>query len=66
MFIILQANEKDKQKQAAARAACFASMGYLLRDSNYLFMASCTETATATVMPTIGLLPAPMRPIIST
>ncbi len=33
---------------------------------NYLFIASCTATATATVMPTIGLLPAPMRPIMST
>ena len=28
--------------------------------------ASWIETATATVIPTIGLLPAPMRPIIST
>ena len=30
------------------------------------FMASSTATATATVAPTIGLLPMPMRPIIST
>ena len=32
----------------------------------YFFMASSTATATATVAPTIGLLPMPMRPIIST
>ena len=32
----------------------------------YFFMASSTATATATVMPTIGLLPAPRKPIIST
>ena len=32
---------------------------------NYL-LASSIATATATVIPTIGLLPAPMRPIIST
>ena len=32
----------------------------------YLFAASSMATATATVMPTMGLLPAPMRPIIST
>ena len=33
--------------------------------SNYL-EASSIATATATVMPTMGLLPAPIRPIIST
>ena len=32
----------------------------------YLFIASSTATATATVIPTIGLLPAPISPIIST
>ena len=36
-------------------------------NANYLFfIASSTATATATVAPTIGLLPMPMRPIIST
>ena len=30
------------------------------------FEASSTATATATVIPTMGLLPAPMRPFIST
>lgn len=33
---------------------------------NYLFIAFSTATATATVAPTIGLLPMPIRPIIST
>ena len=33
--------------------------------ANYL-LASSIATATATVIPTMGLLPAPMRPIIST
>ena len=33
--------------------------------SNY-FIASSTATATATVIPTMGLLPAPISPIIST
>ena len=36
-----------------------------LRRKDYL-LASSIATATATVIPTIGLLPAPMRPIIST
>ena len=36
-----------------------------LKGSNYL-EASSIATATATVMPTMGLLPAPIRPIIST
>ena len=33
---------------------------------SYAFTDSSIATATATVIPTIGLLPAPMRPIIST
>lgn len=33
---------------------------------SYLFIASSTATATETVAPTIGLLPMPMSPIIST
>ena len=40
---------------------CF--YGYV---SNYFFIASSTETATATVAPTIGLFPIPRNPIIST
>ena len=36
------------------------------RNTVYFDIASWTATATATVMPTIGLLPAPRKPIIST
>ena len=32
----------------------------------FYLLASSIATATATVMPTMGLLPAPIRPIIST
>ena len=39
--------------------------GLFVRKRNYL-LASSIATATATVIPTMGLLPAPMRPIIST
>ena len=42
------------------RSLCYVRM------KNYFFIASSTATATATVMPTIGLLPAPRKPIIST
>ena len=35
-------------------------------ESPYLFRASLTATATATVAPTMGLLPMPRKPIIST
>ena len=45
-------------KKASAKAKAFLIA--------YLDMPSCTATAQATVMPTIGLLPAPIRPIIST
>ncbi len=37
-----------------------------LRAFSYYLDASSTATATATVAPTMGLLPMPMRPIIST
>ncbi len=36
------------------------------RERGYFFIASSTATATATVAPTMGLLPMPIRPIIST
>ena len=45
-------------KKASAKAKAFLIA--------YLDMPSCTATAQATVIPTIGLLPAPIRPIIST
>ena len=35
-------------------------------ETNYFFSASSTATATATVAPTMGLLPMPRKPIIST
>ena len=38
----------------------------LYREKNYFFRDSSTATATETVMPTMGLLPAPRKPIIST
>ena len=38
----------------------------LVNGKVYLFMASSMATATETVAPTMGLLPMPMRPIIST
>ena len=36
------------------------------REESYLFIARATLTAHATVQPTIGLLPMPRKPIIST
>ena len=40
---------------------------YILSNNlNYFFIASSIATATATVAPTIGLLPIPKKPIIST
>ena len=35
-------------------------------ETNYFLSASSTATATATVAPTMGLLPMPRKPIIST
>ena len=48
---------------ARARGCRFASQG---RRSAYFFIASSMATATATVAPTMGLLPMPRKPIIST
>jgi hypothetical protein len=42
------------------------SLSVYKRGGYYLFKASATPTATATVAPTIGLLPIPKKPIIST
>ena len=39
---------------------------YISNNLYYFFIASSTATATATVAPTIGLLPIPKKPIIST
>ena len=43
-----------------------ARKGNSLRSQETYLEASSIATATATVIPTMGLLPAPMRPIIST
>ena len=45
-------------------AWCFFAV--VILEKSYFFMASSTATATATVAPTIGLLPMPRKPIIST
>ena len=42
------------------------SPALFVRFTDYLFIAFSTATATATVAPTIGLLPIPISPIIST
>ena len=39
---------------------------FYMDSSDYLFRAKATFTAQATVQPTIGLLPIPRKPIIST
>jgi len=40
---------------------------FLIKNEEFSYLeASSIATATATVIPTMGLLPAPMRPIIST
>ena len=50
-----------------ARQNCRAHVSFEYSDySDYFLKDSSTATATATVAPTIGLLPMPMRPIIST
>ena len=48
------------------KALRIESLSFYKRGGNYLFKASATPTATATVAPTIGLLPMPKKPIIST
>ncbi len=54
-----------KQK-APTGTICIMSVGNLFyKILNYL-LASSIATATATVIPTMGLLPAPINPIIST
>jgi hypothetical protein len=44
----------------------FINFLMILAHFAYFFIASSTATATATVAPTIGLLPIPIKPIIST
>ena len=45
---------------------CLNLPGSKARALSYFFIASSTATATATVAPTMGLLPMPRKPIIST
>ena len=55
-----------QQKQASSKTDDACKFLIIKDYLDYLFKASLTATAQATVIPTIGLLPAPIRPIIST
>ena len=56
-------NQAENKKHGIAEAIpCYDCY---IQKLNY-FIACSIATATATVIPTMGLLPAPMRPIIST
>ena len=59
-FSTFSQNKKLPEIHRRARKALF------YKDSGAYFIASSTATAQATVAPTIGLLPMPIRPIIST
>ena len=60
-----QAHEQQK-RDTPQGVPLFLSIGRCKRLWDYLFKASATFTAQATVQPTIGLLPIPRKPIIST
>ena len=51
-------NKNSSRKKSGAVFTSYVSMNY--------FIASAVATATATVAPTMGLLPMPRKPIIST
>jgi hypothetical protein len=56
-------SQKKRQKMLPIkRSGAF----HIYFSKNYFFIASSTATATETVIPTMGLLPAPRKPIIST
>ena len=57
--------KKRKKSRCCGSTGIFIPF-FVIRRSGFYFMASWTATATATVIPTIGLLPAPRKPIIST
>ena len=66
-LFLLQGKSRDSlcagtRKKAVPNGTAFL---FILGNRDY-FIASSTATAQATVIPTIGLLPAPIRPIIST
>ena len=56
---------EDLRDKRNAEITLFADLPFLLI-LDYLFRAVATSTAQATVHPTIGLLPIPRNPIIST
>ena len=62
------ATEMLNQRHASRRALMFGALHLtgLSVACAYFVSASCTATAHATEAPTMGLLPMPMRPIIST
>ena len=55
-----------KANRRGAFLCRYAFVGQTGKAYAFFFMASSTETATATVAPTMGLLPMPRKPIIST
>ena len=59
-------NSKSPVPENGNRAFCIICAVNEQTRRDYLFMASSMATATETVAPTMGLLPMPMRPIIST
>ncbi len=56
----------QKEKQCNVCHPDIALLIYYIRYVAYLLRARLTLTAQATVQPTIGLLPIPRKPIIST
>ena len=59
-------NRKKNKKGDIPREVHPPSESQLIVSEVYLFSARATFTAHATVQPTIGLLPMPRKPIIST
>jgi hypothetical protein len=55
-----------RKKKAVRNGRLSLKKTFIYAGLDYLLSASLTATAQATVIPTIGLLPAPIRPIIST
>ncbi len=64
VFICSQCSHFCYAKNIKTRTAASVTIAELL--SVYFLKASATATAQATVQPTIGLFPIPMKPIIST
>ena len=55
-----------RNQEKTAKKNCSSSSSFFVSSKSYLFRAMEISTATATVAPTMGLLPIPIRPIIST